>query len=231
MMKRFLKYLWHNLPWTSYWEHKFILKKLIEKNLFTLDLGCGEWATASKFISCKKIGIDLVPKIHFKPQNFHYVRGDVKNLPFKDNVFQQVIASAILEHVDDIQKVASEIKRVLKKDGFLLIICPSKYWRLPFYNFLKNFCLKEEKILENFGHKKKGFCISEIYSIFKDFKIIKVKYFINRICALGYDFQFFKFKLLGNFLLRLFFPLFYLSAIFGNSFYGTHLAVKMKKCV
>lgn len=50
---------------------------------------------------------------------------DGHDLPFKSNIFDAIITTAVLEHVLYPEKVASEIYRVLKVDGFL-------YSELPF---------------------------------------------------------------------------------------------------
>jgi len=48
-----------------------------------------------------------------------------KGLPFKENSFDVVICSHVLEHLVDTDFVLSEINRVLKKDGHLLLSIPN----------------------------------------------------------------------------------------------------------
>jgi SAM-dependent methyltransferase len=52
------------------------------------------------------------------------VLGVGEHLPFQDNVFDAVISIAVLEHVRDPLKCASEISRVLKKGGELYCCVP-----------------------------------------------------------------------------------------------------------
>ena len=58
------------------------------------------------------------------------VRGDALNLPFKDNAFDIVGLFDVIEHFDDDQAVLREARRVLKKDGLLVITVPalSELW-------------------------------------------------------------------------------------------------------
>jgi len=52
---------------------------------------------------------------------------DAADLPFEDKSFDVVICRELIEHVSDEQKVYSEIKRVLKPEGYLLITTPNAY--------------------------------------------------------------------------------------------------------
>jgi len=93
-----------------------------------IDIGCG----ASKVIQNmaeKSIGLDIAfNKLSFlknkgiKPV---LIYSDCnKNLPFKDEYFDTVILSNVIEHLSDSSKVISEINRVLKKGGVFIISTP-----------------------------------------------------------------------------------------------------------
>lgn len=49
------------------------------------------------------------------------ILGDAANLPFKNNSFEKVICSEVIEHVQDEKKVLQEIHRVLKKEGIMVL--------------------------------------------------------------------------------------------------------------
>lgn len=51
---------------------------------------------------------------------------DAQRLPFKAGEFDAVFCLETLEHVEDPKRVLREIKRILKKDGYLLVLVPSE---------------------------------------------------------------------------------------------------------
>ncbi len=57
--------------------------------------------------------------------------GDAVDLSYKDESFDLVLASEVLEHIDDNKKAAREIYRITKKGGHIIYTLPngsSKYW-------------------------------------------------------------------------------------------------------
>ncbi len=77
-----------------------------------LDVGCGY--TANKFAKTVSDVQDLTS--FYKEKKF--VRILDKKLPFKDNEFDFVIASHVIEHVEDFQFFITEIERV-SKQGYI----------------------------------------------------------------------------------------------------------------
>jgi len=54
-------------------------------------------------------------------------QGFAEELPFADDFFNFLNLSEVIEHVKDPLKVFNEMKRVLKKEGFVYISVPSRY--------------------------------------------------------------------------------------------------------
>ena len=84
-----------------------ILKE--NQNWKVLDIGC--WYTANENATVVSDVQDL--SNFYKDKQF--VKITEKKLPFKDNEFDFVITSHVIEHVDDFQFFISEIERISKK--------------------------------------------------------------------------------------------------------------------
>ena len=54
---------------------------------------------------------------------------DIQNLPFEDEMFDVIICNHVLEHVNDDKKALSEIFRVLRKNGFAILLVPVDFKR------------------------------------------------------------------------------------------------------
>lgn len=105
-----------------------------------LEIGSGQGFNTyllSKIKHNKVIGIDL-SKEDIKISRKRYPEVDfivmnAENLSFSNNYFDTVYAIEVLEHVDSLDKVLNEIKRVLKKGGKLIVSVPyykSEEWLL-----------------------------------------------------------------------------------------------------
>ena len=64
-------------------------------------------------------------------------RGDIEGLGFDDDYFDVVVASGVLEYQKEDQQSLSEMHRVLKNDGYLILnvtnrFCPNRIMGLPY---------------------------------------------------------------------------------------------------
>ena len=92
--------------------------------------GAGQQALRLQELGFEVDAVDLESSPHRETRVFP-VRGyDGHTLPFADAHFDIVMSSNVLEHVDDLSRVLSELARVLKPDGVMLHILPSASWRL-----------------------------------------------------------------------------------------------------
>jgi len=58
------------------------------------------------------------------------VQGIGEEMPFKDNTFDAIFASYVLEHVQCLKSVLAESHRILKKGGIMYIECPDYHWNI-----------------------------------------------------------------------------------------------------
>jgi len=106
----------------------------------TLDLGCG--LSLYKKYFPNRVGFDIKPGPNVD------VVGDAHLLPFADEEFDIILCSEVLEHLKDPKLAISEMKRVLKKNGKLILTTrfiypihdsPHDFWRFTKYGLLELF--------------------------------------------------------------------------------------------
>lgn len=115
-----------------YWQrtrHKIIIK-FADKRERVLDIGCG----TSRIIldMPNAVGMDILQnKLRWlRPQHGRLVRGSCDQLPFDDASFDCVINSEVIEHVPDTPEVMTEMWRVLRPGGTLILGTPDYSRRL-----------------------------------------------------------------------------------------------------
>lgn len=84
-------------------------------------------------------------------------RDDARNLGHKDNTFDTILCLEMLEHVDDTQKVVSELYRVLKPGGHVIATAP---FMLAQHGNPEDFYRFTPRGLE-FFFKRAGFTVAE----------------------------------------------------------------------
>lgn len=124
-------------PREIFWK-KYLDKLELKKGQKVLDVGCGQGLLLARLRETYGIsgkGIDVSSKsIEFAKKNYSgrdlfYQVLDAKAISFKSNVFDFVFSFDSLEHIDDQQKALSEMIRVTKPGGKLLIYTMNKNYK------------------------------------------------------------------------------------------------------
>jgi len=115
-------------PKTKYQQNNpWPFKRVIAKKAkgFILDAGCGP-GSLGKYLRNTiflDFSSDVLKKLWVgKPRP--RVRGDVENMPFKNGLFDTVIATEVIEHTDNPLRFVEEVNRVLKDSGQFLFSFP-----------------------------------------------------------------------------------------------------------
>ena len=159
--------------------HRYLLAKNYVENKIVLDIACGT-GYGSFFLShhaLKVVGIDINEEVinenktKYIKRNLDFLVGQIDNIPIEDNSIDVVVSFETIEHVHNAKKTLSEIKRVLKKNGLLIISTPNKFFsdkyqiKNPFH--IKEYDVDEFKnlILEYFQYQNVFFQIANFNSL------------------------------------------------------------------
>jgi SAM-dependent methyltransferase len=94
---------------------------------------------------------------------WHPLCGDLMNLPYRDESFDFIAALDVLEHIKDDKLAISEISRILKKGGIVMITVPH---RMKFYT-------NQDKLIGHYRRYEKD----QIISLFEDLNLKFLKFF------------------------------------------------------
>jgi SAM-dependent methyltransferase len=93
-----------------------------------LDFGCGQKPYQQLFNNVSNyVGVDIEESGHDHTNSKVDYFWDGKTLPFKNESFDNVVAFEVLEHVFEVDNALTELHRVLKPGGGLLVSTPFMY--------------------------------------------------------------------------------------------------------
>lgn len=116
-------------PFAPQWNHNTDLyprvAELLEGRKVVLDVGCGD-GTLARFLASRGhqvLGIDRDPDVlPVDGEGTHFELADAANLPYGYDSFDAVVAVAMLHHSATPGLVLGEMRRVLKRDGLIVIV-------------------------------------------------------------------------------------------------------------
>ncbi len=102
-----------------------------------LEIGCGEGSLLEMLSEGNRVyGVDIsltgVERARQKGMEVHHLDASNQSLPYENGFFDVVITLETIEHVENPHRMLWEIKRILKKDGALLISIPGERVYHPF---------------------------------------------------------------------------------------------------
>ena len=159
-----------------------------EKPRSILDIGTADGLMLNNlkeaFTNTTCIGIEYASDLITcsKSKTVYLIQGDALVLPFKDNVFDVAIATAIIEHVTDPTQLVREAFRVLRKNGIFIMTTPHPFW---------------EGIATHIGHLKEEehnelINLGKVISLFDKigFRIVEAKHFMISPVGMPYELLF-----------------------------------------
>jgi len=114
--------------------HRYALALEYSRGKVVLDIASGEGYGSSLLANSanKVIGVDLSPEAveharkAYKSEKLEFICGSVLDIPVDDNSIDLVVSFETIEHLEDQETMMSEIHRVLKPGGLLIISSPER---------------------------------------------------------------------------------------------------------
>ena len=131
----------------SAWHHvKFnFLSKIIDKKINHLDIGCGPGTFIGTLKNTRSFGIDISKNQIFyankiyknKSKSFYHFK---KKIPLKDNSIDIISLIELIEHLEtkELSLLLIECKRVLKKNGKIVLTTPNYFSIWPILEMILN---------------------------------------------------------------------------------------------
>ncbi len=114
------------IPLQRYWQRTRyrIIMSFVEKDGAILDIGCGSSRIIQELPGA--VGLDILLKKlrYLRGRGIRLAKADISSLPFKNDSFSLVICSQVIEHVPPAPEIYTEIGRVLRDGGTLIIGTP-----------------------------------------------------------------------------------------------------------
>lgn len=197
--KIMLHFLPHKYSYAQKTRGETILKKLKKGKILDAGVGCGWLMRLAKEKGCNIVGIDIADKVIKQNDWFGKVTGQricvkkasIFSLPFKNNYFDSVVISEVLEHLENPHKALLEVRRVLKKNGRLILLIPG-YSYTFIYDKLLSFLNKLSPFAYNKRMEKKFIKYNLTYEYQKT-DVHRFKYSLSSLNKLltssGYDIE------------------------------------------
>jgi len=182
-------------------DYEFIKDKKV------LEIGCGLGSHAGLIAkNCEAYtGVDITEyAIEFTKKRFELMnvgngkvfRADAEKLPYDNQSFDYVWSWGVIHHSNNIEKIISEIHRVLKKNGRSTIMVYNKksiryYWHGIYQGIFKLKFLKFKSLYDinmsyTDGYIANHYTRKDIFKLFKNFFIKKIKVCDSGIPSLGF---------------------------------------------
>lgn len=131
--------------------HRYAIVNDYIKEKIVLDIACGD-GYGSNLMSDKAsfvYGVDIDSRIianaevKYKRSNIKFKVGSTDNIPLEDASIDVIVSFETIEHHDRHHEMMTEIKRVLKSNGLLILSTPNKLYYSDLRNFKNEFHKKE----------------------------------------------------------------------------------------
>lgn len=121
-----IKYAWEKKRAAVY----EALKSRVKRRVRLLDVGCNTGAELIKYsqvLDGEFIGLDIECNFLAEHKNkANFLLADARRLPFRDETFEVVIATEVIEHFEQGEMFVKEVHRLLANGGIYILTTPNR---------------------------------------------------------------------------------------------------------
>jgi SAM-dependent methyltransferase/glycosyltransferase involved in cell wall biosynthesis len=115
--------------------HRYAVARELARGMHVLDIACGEGYGSAMLaeVAGRVIGVDISKDvidhaaIKYRKRNLEFKVGSCSSIPVENASVDLVVSFETLEHHDQHEAMMSEIRRVLRPEGVLIISSPEKH--------------------------------------------------------------------------------------------------------
>lgn len=150
--------------------HRYLFARSLCAGLDVLDVASGEGYGSAQIAQVARsvVGVEYSEStvrgavLNFPRQNLRFLQADARALPLADASVDAVISFETIEHFDGQEAFLSEIRRVLRPDGFVVISTPDRDVYSPPDALPNEYHRRELSRTEFVAILKRHFCHTEI---------------------------------------------------------------------
>lgn len=145
---------------------KHILSRVIKEDSFVLDIGSYDGYILWKLRKQKKftpllldLNTDGIQKA--KERGVYSLQASGTQIPLKDNTVDVVLCLDVIEHILEDDNLISEVARVMKNEGMMVLTTPKKNYRLTHH-------VDMDELNKMWGHVRDGYSRKELIQLFSN---------------------------------------------------------------
>ncbi len=189
----------NQLGWYKKTLHQWVDEYSLPVNSRVLEAGCATGALCA-YLAYKGLtptGVDfsqaMVSRAQKKYKNIAFFKADVLDMPFADNMFDAVLATSLVNIVDDKGKAIRELTRVCQHAGRISILVPNSQFGCEQFDVLWNQVGDagfSSAVLKVWHKRAPKMSKQELIVLFSDAGLehIRVQYYLNNmlvsVCAI-----------------------------------------------
>ena len=137
--------------WYEHW-HRYAVARQLSQHCTVLDVACGEGYGAAMVAEAayKVVGVDIsadaiknAKNNYGHHTNLQFVTASCECLPFPDASFDFAVSFETIEHIEKQKEFISELTRVLRPDGVLILSSPNKRLYSDAHDYHNEFHVRE----------------------------------------------------------------------------------------